>query len=85
MLVTPKPLHVVQIGDRVKIECIAHGYPEPYVYWTKGRCFEVPTKSTTWQQVDHLRSQIMFLSETRVAPNTAVVPKVVYYFLTPRI
>lgn len=36
MLVTPKPLHVVQIGDRVKIECIAHGYPEPYVYWTKG-------------------------------------------------
>lgn len=36
MLVTPQPLHVVQVGDRVKIDCIAHGFPEPYVYWTKG-------------------------------------------------
>jgi len=36
MLVTPEPLHIVQVGDRVKLECIAHGYPEPYVYWTKG-------------------------------------------------
>lgn len=36
MLVTPEPVYNVQIGDRVKIECIAHGYPEPYVYWTKG-------------------------------------------------
>ena len=53
MLVTPKPLHVVQIGDRVKIECIAHGYPEPYVYWTKGRCLKFPRKAPHGNKVDY--------------------------------
>lgn len=36
VLVQPKVDNIFELGDRVKLECIAHGYPAPYVSWTKG-------------------------------------------------
>lgn len=56
MLKEPARNNIFELGDKVKLECIAHGYPLPYVSWVKG----TPGKNAKNMGVYGIGSSILY-------------------------